>query len=46
MTRAYRALFEPGRIGRLTLKNRIVMAPMGSNFAEEDGTCGPRARVS
>ncbi|HPO21131.1 MAG TPA: effector protein, partial [Rubrivivax sp.] len=45
MTRAYRALFEPGRIGRLTLKNRIVMAPMGSNFAEEDGTCGPRIQA-
>ena len=45
MTRAYRALFEPGRIGRLTLKNRIVMAPMGSNFAEEDGSCGPRIQA-
>ena len=45
MTRAYRALFEPGRIGRLTLKNRFVMAPMGSNFAEEDGSCGPRIQA-
>ena len=24
----------------MTLKNRFVMAPMGSNFAEENGTAG------
>ena len=45
MTRSYRHLFEPGRIGRLTLRNRIVMAPMGSNFAEDDGGCGPRIQA-
>ncbi|WP_236619627.1 hypothetical protein [Bacillus sp. 1NLA3E] len=32
----YRHLFEKGRIGSLTLKNRIVMPPMGTNLA------GPR----
>jgi len=36
------ALFQPGQIGALELKNRIIMAPMGSNFAEIDGTCGDR----
>ncbi len=30
-------LFEPIRIGRLELKNRIVMAAMVSNFATKDG---------
>ncbi len=28
----------------MTLKNRFVMAPMGSNFAEENGTAGERLR--
>ncbi|MDH5419214.1 MAG: FAD-dependent oxidoreductase [Candidatus Bathyarchaeota archaeon] len=30
-------LFEPIRIGTMKLKNRIVMPPMGTNFASEDG---------
>ena len=38
-------LLQPGRIGALELKNRIVMAPMGSNFAESDGTCGERIQA-
>lgn len=38
----YQALFQPGRIGTLEIRNRIMMAPMGSNFAEEDGSCGER----
>ena len=42
MTRAFRHLLAPGRIGRLELRNRIFMSPMGSNLAEEDGTCGER----
>lgn len=32
----YPALFTPGRIGRLELRNRLVLAPMGSNFADYD----------
>lgn len=31
----YDALFSPGSIGSLQLPNRIVMAPMGSNYADE-----------
>ena len=38
-------LLRPGRIGRMELRNRIVMAPMGSNFAEPDGTCGERIQA-
>ncbi|MDX1465310.1 MAG: FAD-dependent oxidoreductase [Halomonas sp.] len=41
----YRHLLSPGRIGTLALKNRIVMAPMGSNFAEADGHCGERIQA-
>lgn len=39
---AYDVLFQPLRIGGLTLKNRLVMSAMGSNLAEPDGTPGPR----
>jgi 2,4-dienoyl-CoA reductase-like NADH-dependent reductase (Old Yellow Enzyme family)/thioredoxin reductase len=31
-------LFEPGSIGMMTLKNRLVMAPVSTNLAAEDGT--------
>lgn len=34
----YQALFEPLTIKRLTLKNRVIMPPMGTNFANQDGT--------
>ena len=30
-------LFEPGRIGKLSLKNRLVMAPMAVGFNDPDG---------
>ena len=37
-------LFEPGKIGRLSIKNRIVMAPMGIGaLAEPDGRLSQRA---
>jgi 2,4-dienoyl-CoA reductase (NADPH2) len=38
-------LFAPGRIGSIELRNRIIMAPMGSNFAEADGHCGERIQA-
>lgn len=38
----FRHLLAPGRIGTLELRNRIFMSPMGSNLAEEDGSCGER----
>ena len=34
----FQALFEPGSIGVMTLKNRVIMAPISSNLAAEDGT--------
>ena len=30
-------LQQPGQIGNLRLKNRIVMAPMGTNYSTTDG---------
>ena len=30
-------LFQPGQIGRMQLRNRIVMAPLGTNLAEANG---------
>src|SRR5690242_21216 len=39
---SYEHLLSPGRIGALETRNRIVMAPMGSNLCEPDGTPGER----
>ena len=33
----FHKLFEPGRIGTLEVKNRIIMAPMGTGYADADG---------
>lgn len=34
----YQAIFEPITIKRMTLKNRVIMPPMGTNFATTDGS--------
>ncbi len=34
----YEKLFSEGKIGKVTLKNRLVMSPMGIGLAELDGT--------
>ena len=34
----YNKLFEPGKIGKVTIKNRLVMSPMGCGLANLDGT--------
>ena len=34
---AFGRLLKPGRIGQLELRNRIVMAPMGTGFASAEG---------
>ena len=39
---SYTKLFEPGTIGGLELKNRIVMPAMGCSFAESTGEAGQR----
>lgn len=38
----YDKLFEPGKIGSLTLKNRFLVGAMGVGFAELGGTPTPR----
>jgi 2,4-dienoyl-CoA reductase-like NADH-dependent reductase (Old Yellow Enzyme family)/thioredoxin reductase len=35
-------LFEPGRIGSLEIKNRLVMPPMATNYASKDGSVTDR----
>lgn len=39
---SYKPLFLSGCIGQLEIKNRIVMAPMGSNLGDADGYVGER----
>jgi len=38
----FKKIFEPINIGRMRLKNRIVMPPMGTNFAERGGAVSQR----
>ncbi|MBI5967541.1 MAG: FAD-dependent oxidoreductase [Deltaproteobacteria bacterium] len=33
----FRKLFEPGRIGSMELKNRLIMAPMGTSSHDREG---------
>ena len=42
MDTKYEKLFEKGQIGRLQVKNRAVMVPMGTDFANHDGTASMR----
>jgi 2,4-dienoyl-CoA reductase-like NADH-dependent reductase (Old Yellow Enzyme family)/thioredoxin reductase len=39
---SFKSLFSPFRIGKLELKNRIVMPPMATNFAGADGKVNER----
>jgi 2,4-dienoyl-CoA reductase-like NADH-dependent reductase (Old Yellow Enzyme family) len=34
---SFNNLLQPGRIGTMELKNRIIMAPMGNGFCTQDG---------
>lgn len=45
MANNYRNLLQPGRIGSLSLRNRMVVTAMGVNLAEPDGSCGERIRA-
>ncbi|MCP4716243.1 MAG: hypothetical protein GY868_14085, partial [Deltaproteobacteria bacterium] len=39
-------LFEPGRIGNVEIKNRVLMAPMGAHgLHDQDGDWGARLRA-
>ncbi|MCP4628662.1 MAG: effector protein, partial [bacterium] len=45
MKKSYKHLLSAGRIGSLELKNRICMAPMGTNFSEPDGSVNERTKA-
>ena len=38
-------LAQPGAIGSLTLKNRVIMAPMGTNYSTTDGLSTERDKM-
>ncbi len=38
----FRKIFEPASIGQMQLKNRIVMPPIGTGYAEPDGSVSQR----
>ena len=39
----FQSLFEPGQIGQLHLKNRVVMAPMVNHYATDTGAVSDRS---
>ncbi len=41
----FQHLFQPIQIGKMTVKNRIVMAPMGTNLATHEGEITARMRA-
>lgn len=42
---AYPLLRQPGRIGPMRLRNRVVMAPMGTNYSTSDGLSTERDKL-
>jgi 2,4-dienoyl-CoA reductase-like NADH-dependent reductase (Old Yellow Enzyme family) len=42
---SFKHLLAPGRIGALSLRNRIIMTPMGTNLSQADGHCGERIQA-
>ncbi len=44
MEERFRELLKPGRIGHLELRNRIIMAPMGTYLAGRDGLVTDRLK--
>jgi dimethylglycine catabolism A len=38
-------LEKPGRIGPLQIRNRVVMAPMGTNYSTTDGLSTERDKL-
>ena len=37
MKKEYKHIFEPFTVRRMTMKNRIMMTPMGTNYGEQNG---------
>ena len=36
MKKEYQHIFEPFTVRRMTMKNRIMMTPMGTNYGESE----------
>lgn len=45
MTNPCADLLQPGRIGTLELRNRIILAPMGTSYGGADGRAGEREQA-
>ncbi|MES2563619.1 MAG: NAD(P)/FAD-dependent oxidoreductase [Pseudomonadota bacterium] len=45
MTQPFPLLREPGRVGPMRLRNRVVMAPMGTNYSTTDGLSTERDKM-
>ena len=43
--RTYMLLMQPGRIGPLRVRNRVIMAPMGTNYSTTDGLSTERDKL-
>lgn len=41
----FKAMFEPIKIGPMTVKNRFVIPPMGNNYANTDGTLSEQSKA-
>ena len=41
----YRSMFSPIQIGKVQIKNRFAVPPMGNNFANTDGTLSERSKA-
>ena len=42
MNKNFKRLFEPGQIGQMQVRNRIVMPPMGTGYHDEGGYVSQR----
>ena len=38
----FKKLFEPGKMGKIEVKNRIIFAPCGTHYSSLDGFVGDR----
>lgn len=41
----YKHLLSPGKLGPVDLRNRIILSPMGDNFADNEGYCTERMQA-
>ena len=44
-TQQYKSLFSPFKINELEFKNRILLAPMGDNLCNKDGSISKNKKI-